>query len=180
MNKSIKILGIAAFLAIFCSLSFETRAQGFEPRPGMTQLNFGTGATSLGIPIYVGLDFGITDKITIGPRASFRHYSYGRVGVDYGYSIFSIMFRGDYHFGGHISGLPRELDLYGGLTAGYSAWGDNDDNPYDNYGSGPLFHAQAGGRWYFTRNWAANAEIAVGQYSDRGISGLEVGLSYMF
>ena len=83
---------------------------------------------------------------------------------------------GDYHYGGHISGLPSELDLYGGLSAGYAIYSDNYDNDFDDIEeSRPTFIAQAGARWYFHPNWAANAEVSTGW-----LTGLEVGLSYKF
>lgn len=180
MKKTIKILSISACLAAFCMMSLDSRAQGFEPRPGMTQVNFGIGTPTWGFPIYAGLDFGITDKITLGPRLTYRYYDHGVVGTRrYGYSVFNAAFRADYHFANHIRALPKELDLYGGASLGYSIWGRSGD--YQGYyRSGVLFHAQAGGRWYFTRNWAANAEIVLGTMRDRGYQGVEVGLSYMF
>lgn len=173
------------FFAMLCSMNIETKAQAFEPSPGEKNLNFGIGTPTWGFPVYVGMDFGITDKITIGPRLTYRHYNHGIGGIDdFGYNVFNVAFRGDYHFGSHIDGLPRELDLYGGLSLGYSAWGNNydDDNfpGYDPYDSGVLFSFQAGGRWFFNDQWAGNAEIVAGTMVDRSYSGLELGMSYYF
>ncbi|MBL6445922.1 hypothetical protein JMN32_06360 [Fulvivirga sp. 29W222] len=174
------ILKKCLLLALLSGVSFLAKAQGFGPNPGMKQLNFGLGASVYGVPVYVGMDFGVSDKITIGPRISYRGYS-ERYGI-YGkirYSVTNISFRGDYHFGGHISGLPSELDLYGGLSAGYTIWSDNYSGPYadliDIESSRAFLAAQAGARWYFHPNWAANAEFS-GSY----LAGLEVGLSYKF
>lgn len=181
MKKTIKILSISACLAAFCMMSLDSRAQGFEPRPGMTQVNFGIGTPTWGFPIYAGFDFGITDKITIGPRLTYRIYNHGYLGSSYNYGVFNAAFRADYHYSGLIRALPKELDLYGGASLGYSIWTRNRNDPND-YRSGVLFQVQGGGRWYFNRNWAANAELVVGTLGGRGrtISGVEVGLSYMF
>src|SRR5690606_23467219 len=109
MKKTIKILSISACLAAFCMMSLDSRAQGFEPRPGMTQVNFGIGTPTWGFPIYAGLDFGITDKITLGPRLTYRYYDHGRSlsGYRYGYSVFNAAFRADYHYSGLIRALPK-------------------------------------------------------------------------
>lgn len=171
MKKSFKKLFL---IALVSGIGFCTQAQGFEPGPGFKQVNFGLGVSTWGVPIYAGFDFGVSDRITLGPTVSYRRYDYGRyVGDRYHSSIFNIGFRGDYHYGGHIPALPEQLDLYGGLTLGYSAWTDT----YDFYNShdGIFLKVQAGARWYFTENWAANAEVSSGSFS-----GLEIGLSYMF
>jgi len=172
-KKSLILLAV-----IFASTIFSSKAQGFEPYPGMTQLNFGIGTPSWGFPIYAGLDFGITDHITIGPRADVR---FGQYLSAYNRTIFNIGFRGDYHFGNHIDALPSELDLYGGVTGGYSIWSYNYDGvDPDVEDSGVLFHFQAGGRWYFTDNWSGNAELTAGTFGGVSVGGLTVGLSYLF
>lgn len=170
-------------LALLSGVSFFSKAQGFEPGPGLKQINFGVGASTYGVPVYVGMDFGITDKITIGPRISYRSYSdryggfFGTTSYKVRYSITNLSFRGDYHFGPHISGLPGELDLYGGLSLGYTIWSDNysGTDDFDLKSSQAYIAVQAGARWYFHPNWAANAELSGGS-----LSGLEVGLSYKF
>ena len=176
------ILKKCLLLALLSGVSFLTKAQGFEPGSGFTQLNFGLGVSSWGVPVYVGMDFGVADRVTIGPRISYRNYSkrYGYVGAgsyNVRYSITNLSFRGDYHFGSHISGLPNELDLYGGLSLGYTIWSDNYNDQYDLglEKSGVFLGAHAGARWYFHPNWAANAEV-----SGSSLAGLDIGLSYKF
>jgi outer membrane immunogenic protein len=39
------------------------------------QLNFGTGLSSFGLPLYVGMDFGVHPDITAGLNFSFRQQS---------------------------------------------------------------------------------------------------------
>lgn len=167
-------------IALISGISLSTRAQGFEIEPGFKQVNFGFGVSTWGVPIYGGMDFGVSDKITIGPRISYRRYgdNFHALGTRYSYhyNIFNLSFRGDYHFGSHISGLPEQLDLYGGLSLGYSIFTNDYDGPDDGLEDSRAYVAlQAGGRWYFTENWAANAELSGGS-----LSGLEIGLSYMF
>lgn len=172
MNNLFRKTFLVATLVL--SVSFLSNAQGFEPGAGFTQANFGVGASTWGVPIYAGMDFGISDKITIGPRVSYRRYNYGYwSSTRYHSSIFNISFRGDYHYGAHIPNLPDQLDLYGGLSLGYSVWSDNYD--YFKNHDGLYITLQAGARWYFNNNWGANAELSTGSFS-----GLEIGLSYRF
>ncbi|MBL3654598.1 hypothetical protein [Fulvivirga sediminis] len=177
-----KVLRSTILIAlVFFGFNLKTNAQGFEPGQGFRQVNFGLGFSDWGVPVYAGMDFGVSDKVTIGPRVSYRRrgedFWVGGRRYDYHYNIFNIGFRGDYHYGGHISGLPQELDLYGGLTLGATIWGDNYDGPgNDLEDSGALVKVQAGGRWYFSKQWAANAEL----YSGNRFSGLDFGLSYSF
>ena len=160
-------------LATF-ALSF---GQGFEPTKGFKQVNFGVGVSSWGIPVYAGVDFGIRDRITVGPRVSYRSYDESFGGSDFDYSIFNIDLRGNYHYGSHIMDLPPELDLYGGLTIGYSIWNSDFDNffGYEEEESRVYMALQAGARWYFNDSWGVNAEVSGGS-----LAGLDVGLSYRF
>ncbi|UII28204.1 hypothetical protein LVD15_07200 [Fulvivirga maritima] len=180
MKKVLKSTILIAL--VFFGFNLKTNAQGFEPGYGFKQVNFGVGFSNWGVPVYAGMDFGVSDKITIGPRISYRRhgddFGYLGRGYDYHYNIFNIGFRGDYHYGPHIDGLPDALDLYGGLTVGATIWSDDYDGPYDNNfeDSGALIKVQAGARWYFARQWAANAEL----YSGNRLSGLDFGLSYSF
>ena len=171
MNNALK----KVFLIVLVSgISFMTKAQGFGPEPGFKQVNFGVGVSTWGVPIYAGMDFGVSDKITIGPRISYRRYDYGRwTSNRYHSSIFNISFRGDYHYSAHIDALPDQLDLYGGLSLGYSAWSDKYE--YFSNHDGIFLNVQAGARWYFHQNWGFNAEVSTGSFS-----GLEIGMSYRF
>lgn len=154
-----------------------TMAQGFEPVKGFKQINLGVGVSSWGVPVYAGFDYGVTEKITVGGRVSYRSYDVGWFGQNFQYSIINIGFRGDYHFGAHILDFPPELDLYGGLTLGYSAWKQDFDDitGYSAESSRAYLALQAGGRWYFNEKWGANIEFAGGSFT-----GLEIGASYRF
>jgi hypothetical protein len=174
--KKLKLHSILILTAILlCSIHENSFSQGFAPGKGFAQVDFGVGASTWGIPIYAGLDFGVSDAITIGPRVSYRSHDNRYLGRNYGYSIFNLGFRGDYHYSYHIDALPDELDLYGGLSLGYSIWNDKDGDIDPDADSRVIVYAQAGARWYFTDSWAANAEVSGGNFS-----GLEVGLSYRF
>src|SRR5690606_33784039 len=151
------------------------------PGPGFKQANFGVGVGGWGIPIYGSFDFGISDKITIGPRIGFTFgygddYYYTGSSYNQNRTSFDVSFRGDYHYGSHIPALPEQLDLYGGVSLGASFRRYNyDNNTYfkDYTETDPIVAVQAGARWYFTENWGANAEVS-GGYT---FTGLTIGLS---
>lgn len=177
MNNALK----KVFLIVLVSgISFMTKAQGFEPEPGFKQVNFGVGVSTWGVPVYAGMDFGVGNRITIGPRISYRRYGdnyrFGGTRYSYHYTIVNLSFRGDYHYGSHIDGLPEQLDLYGGLSLGYSIWGNDFDGDDSGLEDSRVYLAlQAGARWYFNKNWAGNLELSGGS-----MTGLEIGLSYRF
>lgn len=184
MKKSVNISRKLLFIAVLCLTSAFVKAQGFEPNPGFSQVDFGFGVDKWGVPIYAGLDFGLSDHITIGPRVAvvFDRGDY-YLNTRYGHTIFNLMFRGDYHFANLIDALPSQLDLYGGADLGYGIWIDNYNDSNVNITSydGLFFNVHAGARWYWTRNWGANAEVTpIGTYGGVYNGSLKVGLSYIF
>ena len=173
--KKLQFYFILIFTAvILCSVNENSFSQGFYPGKGMMQLDAGLGVSVWGVPVYVGMDFGVADQITIGPRVSYRSYNYGGF-FDYGSNIINVTFRGDYHYSYHIDALPKELDLYGGLSAGYSIWSNKNDVIDPDGNSRAIVYVQAGARWYFSKAFAVNVEALGGN-----LSGLEVGISYRF
>lgn len=175
-----KITIIAFLLVAGLAFSSNVNAQGFEPGPGHKQLNFGIGSSSgWGTALFAGMDFGIADRITIGPWVGLRTRS--------DVTAFTVGFRGDYHYGSHIPGLPSELDLWGGLGVGYT--NVTFKNDFRNPISGNIERVEvsegytdvwfrAGGRWFFSPNWGAMAEVTGASRGD--LAGAMVGLSYKF
>ncbi len=123
------------------------------------QFNAGVGLSTWGIPVYLGADYWITPEITLGADASVRLWvSSIRVGASV---------NGNYHFK-RILELPKEFDLYAGLSAG----------PYFGLGSRHFYFnigGQVGGRYYFKENVAFHAELGGGT-----LSGGKAGLTFRF
>lgn len=127
---------------------------------GNKQLNAGVGISTWGVPVYVGVDFGVHPDITIGPMVSFRSYSERFNTTKYTHSIFVIGFNGNYHFNSLID-LDPEWDLYAGLTLGYYIW--NSPNDYiGNQISALGVQGQIGGRYFFSDNFGVNLELGGG------------------
>lgn len=140
---------------------------------GGKQINFGTGFSSYGIPIYFGMDFGVHPDITVGFNGSFRSYSSGWDGDNYNHSVIGLFANGNYHFN-TILNIPREWDFYAGLSLGYYIWSSGSGYKGSNT-SGLGFDAQIGGRYYWSDRWGVNLEFGGGNAA----SGGRIGLSYI-
>src|SRR5436190_17689031 len=112
-----KKLFFLGFLLSIAQLSF---GQYALPK-GNAQFNAGLGFSSWGLPVYIGLDYGVHKDISIGGELSFRHYSDRYAGVSYGHSIIGIAANGNYHFN-YLLDIPKEWDFYAGLTLGAYIW----------------------------------------------------------
>ena len=144
---------------------------------GGKQFNAGLGFSDWGIPIYAGLDFGVHESVTIGPRASFRNYAYTRTGNEYRQTLTVLSFNGNYHFN-RLLELPSPWDFYAGLTIGYYFWSDVKSSGGINYvgkSSTLGMDAQIGGRYFFSDQFGLNLEFGGGT----GAGG-SFGITYKF
>ena len=133
---------------------------------GAKQFNAGIGFSNWGVPIYAGLDFGVHESITIGPRVSYRSYSDNYFGDSYKQSLFVLGFNGNYHFN-KLLNIASPWDVYAGLTLGYYIWSDvkwsnNAFDGYDGRGSGIGLDAQIGARYFFSPKFGLNLEFGGG------------------
>ncbi len=163
------------FLFVLLATTFSF-AQGTLGKGGK-QLNAGLGFSDWGVPIYVGLDFGVHEDITIGPRLSFRNYSYTRSGYKYNQNLTVLSFNGNYHFN-RLLNLPSPWDLYAGLTLGYYFWSDTKSSSgvyYEGESSSIGLDAQIGGRYFFNEKFGLNLEFGGGTEA-----GGRFGITYKF
>ncbi len=120
-------------------------AQGGGVAPlakGQMQLNFGTGFSNNGIPIFASLDIALHKDVTITPEV--------HVKIDDDFK-FGALFKADYHWNALI-GIPSNWDFYSGARVGFD-FGNNFDLD---------FGIQVGGRWYWSEKWGLNLELAGG------------------
>jgi hypothetical protein len=165
--KKINLIVLIVFAAVTASFSQGTLGKGGK------QLNAGLGFSNWGVPIYVGLDFGVHESITIGPELSFRTYNQRYFGTKFSQNLIVISFNGNYHFN-QLLKLPDPLDLYAGLSLGYYIWSANDD--YSNArASGVGLDGQIGVRYFFSDNFGLNLELGGGTGS-----GGSFGITYKF
>lgn len=191
MKKFTKSLWAVLLAGTFCAVSPTAFGQdkGFAPGKGLRQINFGFELDGYGLPVYAGMDFGVGEMITIGPRLVYetKADTYTLNGNKYSTrnSVFIPSFRGDYHFSGHIEGLPKELDFYGGLSLGVVTYrgtskytnrnGDVFTQDTNTYQDARLW-IQLGTRYYFSQNWGVQLEFATLSNNGNG----SIGLTYKF
>lgn len=141
-----KRVSIILALALTVTLA---HAQGGGVAPlarGQMQLNFGTGFSNHGLPIYGSLDIALHKDVTLTPEMHIRLPYFGEDDLNGG-----VMVKADYHWN-YLIGIPSNWDFYAGARAGLSFGGDL----YPDLG------IQVGGRWYFSPHWALNLELAGG------------------
>jgi hypothetical protein len=152
---------------------FTVKAQS-QLSNGRVQLNSGVGFSGWGVPIYIGLDFGVSRDITLGFEGSFRNYRENYSDIKYHSTIFGISGNGNYHFN-RVLEIPSNWDFYAGLNLGFYAWTSPNDYPGEG-NSGLGLGAQIGGRYFFNDRFGLNLEAGGGN----AFSGGKFGITYVF
>jgi outer membrane immunogenic protein len=141
---------------------------------GNQQFNAGLGFSGWGVPVYIGVDFGVQRDFTLGIEGSFRSYSHNFNEAKYNSTIIGLSGNGNYHFN-RILEIPSNWDFYAGLNIGYYFWSTPSD--YNGPSSSGLgLGAQIGGRYFFSNNFGLNLEFGGGN----AFSGGKFGITYVF
>jgi len=160
-------------LAIGFLLLTAVSATAQSPLPkGAKQFNAGVGLSGRGIPVYLGLDFGVHPDISVGAEVNFRKYTHGPKPFDHSHNIVGILGNANYHFN-RLIGIPSNWDLYAGVNLGFYIYGDDDEFDED-LDDGLDFGAQIGGRYYFTPRVGVNLEFGGGTTLHGGKLGISV------
>lgn len=160
------------FLLLACLPLFSS-AQ-YKLAKGDKQFNAGVGFSNWGIPIYVGLDYGVHQDISVGGEVSFRSYTERWKHDRYHHTIFGISANGNYHLNTILT-IPEEFDFYAGINIGFFAW-SYPDNYYGHRISGLGIGGQIGGRYYFKDDVGINLEFGGGNVFNGG----KIGISLKF
>jgi outer membrane immunogenic protein len=145
---------------LLCCLLINASAQS-PIKKDQAQLNAGLGFSSWGIPLYLGLDYGIHDDITIGGELSIHSYN----------TALGLSANGNYHFN-RILELPSEWDFYAGLNMGFYYW-----NTYRSLRTSGLgIGIQVGGRYYINEKVSLNLEFGGGNAFSGGRFGVTIKL----
>jgi outer membrane immunogenic protein len=139
---------------------------------GQTDFNVGVGFSNWGVPVYVGLDYGAGNDVTIGGELSFNSYNESYHSIHYNQSIIGISGNANYHFN-HIMNIPTDWDFYAGLNLGYYIWNSPSDYPDSGpHSSGLGIGGQIGGRYFFSNSVGVNLEFGGGNAFSGGKFGL--------
>lgn len=153
-------------------------AQNGAFKNGDKLLNVGVGLNSYysgGIPLGASFEVGVTDAISVGGGIDYLSYNYS------GLFKFTAMYfgaRGNYHFNEILNLDNEKVDVYGGLTLGFRTFSWKDKNEFalsGSYGSGLFLGGLIGGKYYFSDNVGAFAELgAIGSTNAR------IGVAFKF
>lgn len=152
------------FIPLFTLIAISSVAQ-YRLNTEAFQINGGLGFSNYqGLPIYLGVDYGLKTDISVGGEVSYRNYkaSYATSSIP----LFSISANGNYHFV-NLLDIPDEWDVYAGLSPNLIIGAD-----IFSFGIG----AQIGGRYYFNNSLAVNLELRGGTLLSQG----KLGISYIF
>lgn len=161
------------FLILLIAITASTFAQSPIGK-GQKQFNAGLGFSTWGLPVYLGMDFGVHKDITLGGELSFRSYNENYYHNSYNHTIIGISGNGNYHFN-RILKIPSEWDFYAGLNAGFYIWSSSSDYGGNN-ASGLGLGIQIGGRYYFSKKLGINMEFGGGNAFSGGKIGISVKL----
>ena len=166
MKKSVFLIGFMFFAVLMSAQN--------PLGKGEKQLNAGLGFSNWGLPIYVGLDYGVHPDISIGGEFCLHTFHEKWGGTVYSHTVFGFAFNGNYHFN-TILNIPSTWDFYAGLNIGFNFWSSPDNYP-GNYGPGVGLGAQIGGRYFITNRFGLNLELGGGNASTGG----KFGITYQF
>jgi outer membrane immunogenic protein len=141
---------------------------------GKKQLNAGLGFSNWGLPVYVGLDFGVHPDISVGAEICFHSYNERYNNSNWHHNVLGISANGNYHFN-RIMNIPSTWDFYAGLNIGFNFW-NSPDNYHGSYGTGLGLGAQIGGRYFLSKRFGLNLELGGGNASTGG----KFGITYQF
>jgi outer membrane immunogenic protein len=141
---------------------------------GQAQFNAGVGLSSWGVPVYLGLDYGVHKDITIGGEFSFRSFNDNWSSHSYNHSIIGISGNANYHFNSLLN-IPTNWDFYIGPNIGFYIW--SSPTGYEgSHASGLGLGAQIGGRYYFSEKFGINLEFGGANVFSGGKFGISLKL----
>ncbi|PQJ81270.1 outer membrane beta-barrel protein [Polaribacter glomeratus] len=153
-------------LALVSMVSFGQNPLGV----GSNQFNVGVGLSDWGVPIYVGLDHGISKDLTLGGEISYRSYNERYDNNKYDHSIMGFSGNLNYHFNSALN-MSKEWDFYAGPNLGFYVW-NSPDGYNGNRKSGLGLGAQLGFRYYLSNKVGLNLEFGGGNAFSGGKFGL--------
>lgn len=168
MKKSLTIFVLAI---LCCVVSEKVQAQAFQKGTK----NFSVGlATGYGLGLNAGVDFGVTDLISVGVIGAFSSRNYGSIVNDYRVTYIGIGGRAGFHFGKYLKDIGMnddKFDPYAGLVVGFNSVkvGGAYSQYYSGTNSGLLFGGYGGIRYYFKEKLGVYLEGGF-PYSSLGVT----------
>lgn len=160
---------LSVFILLSAITLFTANAQSHLVK-GMKQINAGVGLSGWGVPVYFGMDFGVSRDITLGFEGSFRSYHQKYEQAKYNSAIIGFSGNGNYHFN-RVLEIPSNWDFYAGINLGFYVWSSPDNYPGDG-ATGLGLGGQIGGRYFINQNFGFNLELGGGNAFSNGKFGI--------
>lgn len=167
-----KKMKLALALVIAMALGAGNAQAQTQSVKGLNYVNAGIGIGTFGfngtggLPVTAGYERGFTDKISAGVFLGMVRTKYLE-DFKYKYSIFGI--RGSYHFNELLNISNPQVDVYGGVSLNYRNYTlkydwTGDGNKYSEKVTGNTLGVgiHAGGRYFFSEQFGAYAELGYG------------------
>lgn len=175
MKTTIKHVSLFALVMVLgTSLSF---GQAYEQGDKLLNLGVGVGSQFMAAgakgtpPVGLSLEFGMSDKISVGAYAGYAGAKVETMVGDWKYNYIIVGGRGSYHFDFGV----ENLDPYAGAILGYNiASVSSDSNLPTASAGGFIWGAHAGARYFFSPRFGAFGEVGY------GIAWLNVGVALKF
>ncbi|TYP96628.1 hypothetical protein BC792_105119 [Sphingobacterium allocomposti] len=158
----INIKKIACFTLAGILYATGSFAQSFQKGDRTLQVGVGIGG-GFGIPVGLGYEHAVSDRIGIGAYAAFstERESFGGYG-NWRYTHILAAARGAYH----IPVKSTKFDPYAGILLGYNIatvkWDGADEAPISASAGGFLWGAYVGSKYWFSDKIGAFAEVGYG------------------
>jgi hypothetical protein len=151
MKRLRLLLSICGLLGLSSAMAQDYTAAGIR-------VNLGTGFWAVNpgfMPFHGGMEFGITEEISLGFDLGWRLYDDGPT---HHFIVFQA--RVDYYFNTLI-GLGKTWDVYAGLQMGPGFFSAPAGYAGQAKGVNFALDGVAGGRWYFAEGVGLNAEVGL-------------------
>lgn|GEM_PF-309530 len=151
-----------------------------DNKQGDRHVNFGVGASGWGIPLYGQYEQMLYRELSLGGEISLRFSNETIHAVEYKHNMVALGAISNYYFD-HLIELPAFWDLYGGASLGFifvntSASVGSSSAYSGKRDSGLYLGLHFGSRYYFSNQWAINAELEFATT----LGGLKLGATYRF
>lgn len=175
MKTTIKHVSLfAVMMALGTLFSF---GQAYEQGDKLLNIGVGLGSQFMASgakgtpPVGLSLEFGVSDKISVGAYGGYAGAKVETGMGDWKYNYIIVGGRGSYHFDFGV----ENLDPYAGVMLGYNiASVSTDTNLPTASAGGFIWGAHAGARYFFSPKFGAFAEVGY------GIAWLNVGVALKF
>ncbi|MDZ7743149.1 MAG: hypothetical protein U5Q03_15775 [Bacteroidota bacterium] len=131
------------------------------------QFNAGFGISDRGVPVYAGLDYGLTELISFGGEVQYSSFRESWQGEDWKHSSFLVAMNSNCHFD-ELLNISSVYNVYAGIALGFAMVASQPEKEevvadYEGDQHSSLYYSvNLGNRYFFTEHIAANLQLGFG------------------